>query len=147
MKVEDGNILLDDEIVVLDNVAIIDVAQVGSPFDKPTFALSVVYPNGIGRTIATTDDKSKLKLFRQLNKLGKEIIDNGNDNYANLGFALINMDKVNRIEYDVEDKKIIVLSYNRRINTIKTTTSQAKRVLAKMEDAYNRYNQSLVQQL
>ncbi len=147
MKVENGNIIFDDEIVILDNVAMIDVAQVGSPFDKPEFALSIVYPDGIGRAIATTDDKSKLKLFRQLNKLGKEIIDNGNDNYANLGFALINMDKVNRIEYDVEDKKIIVLSSNRRINTIKTTTSQAKRVLAKMEDAYNRYNQSRVQQL
>lgn len=147
MKVENEYILLDDEIVVLDNVAMIDVAQVGSPFDKPTFALSVVYKDGTSRTIATTVDESKLKLFRQLNKLGKQIIKEGNDNYANLGFALINMDKVNRIEYDVEDKKIIVLSSNTRINTIKTTTSQAKRVLAKMEDAYNRYNQSRVQQL
>ena len=147
MKVENGNIILDDEIVILDNVAMIDVAQVGSPFDKPMFALSVVYNDGIGRTIATTVDKSKLKLFKQLNKLGKEIINNGNDNYANLGFALINMDKVNRIEYDVEDKKIIVLSSDRCINTFKTTTSQAKRVLAKMEDEYDRYNQSQVKQL
>ena len=147
MKVENGNILIDDEIINLDKVAMIDVAQVGSHFDKPMFALSFVRDNGIGEIIASTDNKSKLKLFRQLNKLGNEIIDNGNDNYANFGFALINMDYINRIEYDVEDKKIIVLSSNRRINTIKTTTSQAKRALAKMEEAYNRYNQSRIQQL
>ena len=147
MKVENGSIIFDDEIVILDNVAMINVTQVGSHFDKPKFSLSIVYDDCTSRTIGVTVDNSKSKLFRQLNKLGKEIIDNGNENYANLGFALINMDKVNRIEYDVEDKKIIVLSSDRCINTFKTTTSQAKRVLAKMEDAYNRYNQSRVKQL
>ena len=147
MKVEDGNILLDDEIVVLDNVMMIDVAQVGSHFDKPKFALSIVYNDCTSRTIAMTVDNSKSKLFRQLNNLGKQIVNEGNDNYANLGFALINMEYINSVKYDKVDEKIIILSFVRHVNSFRATPAQSKRTLSKVEDAYDKYNQSRVQQL
>lgn len=147
MKVENGNILLDDEIVILDDVAMINVAQVGSPFDKPTFALSIVYPDGIGRTIATTDDKSKLKLFRQLNKLGKEIIKEGNDNFANLGIALINMHYIDHIEYYDDYTWVEFYSRGQHVNAFNGTTNQLKRVSAKAEVAFEEHYHSRVQQL
>ena len=147
MKVENGNILLDDEIVILDNVVMIDVVQVGSHFDKPKFALSIIYKDGTNRTIAMTVDNSKSKLFRQLNKLGKQIINEGNDNYANLGFSLINMEYINSVKYDKVDEKIIILSFGRHVNSFRATHAQAKRTLSKVEDAYDKYNQSRVQQL
>ena len=147
MKVENGNILLDDEIVDLDNVAMIDVAQVGSHFDEPKFALSVVYRDATSRTVAITVDNNKSKVFRQLNKLGKQIINEGNDNFADIGLALINLDYINHVEWEVEDGKINVLSYNKHINSFRATSIQAKRILAKLKVAYDKYNQSRVQQL
>ncbi len=147
MKVENGNIVFENEIINLDDVAMIDVCQVGSHFDKPKFALSVVYKDATSRTIATSVDTNKVKLFRQLNKLGKEIVNNGNDNYANIGFALININYINSVKYDAKDEKIIVLSFGNHINSFWATPTQAKRTLSKVEDAYNKHNQSRVQQL
>ena len=147
MKVENGNILIDDEMVDLDNVVMIDVAQVGSHFDKPKFALSIIYSDATSKTVAESVDKSKLKLFGQLNKIGKMIINRGNDNFVNLGFALINMDLVNTVKYNAKDEKIIVLSLGRHINSFRATPTQAKRTLVKVENAYNKYNQSRVQKL
>ena len=147
MKVENEYILLDDEIVDLDNVAMIDVAQVGSHFDKPKFAVSIVYKDATSRTIAATVDSNKSKLFRQLNKLGKDIVNEGNDNFANIGLALININYINSVKYDAKDEKIIVLSFGSHINSFWATPAQAKRVLSRVEDAYNKHNQSRVQQL
>ncbi len=147
MKVENGNILIDDEIIDLDKVAMIDVAQEGSPFDKPTFALSVVYPDGTSRTIATTVDESKLKLFRQLNKLGKQIIKEGNDKFANLGITLINMHYIDHIEYYDDYTWVEFYSRGQQVNAFKGTTSQLKRVSAKASAAFEEYYHSRVQQL
>ncbi len=147
MKVENRHILLDDEVVTLDNVTMIDVAQVGSHFDNPQFCLNVVYTDGTNREIEIIKDKTRLRVFKQLNTLDKAITNNGNDNFVNIGFALINIDNVKSIKYIKNTGKIEITSLTGYVNSFKVATNQAEHALTKFESAYNKYNQSQLQQL
>lgn len=140
MKVEKGNILLDDEIVVLDNVTLIDVVKQGSPFDRPKFCLNIVYVDGSSRTIEASSAQSQMRLFYTLSRLGDKIIKEGNRNFGNIGIALINMDYVEGVKYNVDTERIIIDLPNNQNSTFRATPAQAKRVLTRAEDAYRYYN-------
>ena len=147
MKVEKGNILLDDEIVVLDNVTLIDVVKQGSPFDKPKFCLNIVYIDGSSRAVEASSTQSKMRLFDMLTKLGDKIIKEGNRSFGNIGIALINMDYVDGVTYNVDTGLIIIDLPNNQSSTFEATRDQAKRVLTRAEDAYRYYNYINEQQL
>ncbi len=147
MKVEKGNILLDDEVIALDNVTLIDVVKQGSPFDKSKFCLNVVYIDGSSRTIEASSAQSKMRLFDMLTKLGDKIIKEGNQSFGNIGIALINMDYVDGVTYNVDTGLIIIDLPNNQSSTFEATRAQAKRVLTRAEDAYRYYNYINEQQL
>ena len=140
MKVEKNNIVLDDEIIALDNVTLIDVVKQGSPFDKPKFCLNVVYIDGSRRTIEASSAQSQMRLFYTLSRLGDKIIKEGNQSFGNIGIALINMDYVDGITYNVDTGLITIDLPNNQSSTFEATRAQAKRVLTRAEDAYRYYN-------
>ena len=147
MKVEKGNIVLDDEIISLDNITLIDVVRQGSPFDKPVFCLNVGYVDGSNRSIDASAHNSKIMLFHMLSKLGDKIIKEGNRNFGNIGIALINMDYVDSITYNVDTGLITIDLPNNQSSTFEATRAQAKRVLTRAEDVYRYYNHINEQQL
>ena len=147
MKVEKNNIVLDDEFIALDNVTLIDVVKQGSPFDKPKFCLNVGYVDGTNRTIDMYSYQSRIRLFDMLSKLGDKIIKEGNKNFGNIGIALINMDYVDGVTYNVDTGLITIDLPNNQSSTFEATRAQAKRVLTRAEDAYRYYNHINEQQL
>ena len=147
MIVEKNNMILDDEIVALDNVTLIDVVKQGSPFDAPQFCLNIGYVDGSSRTIDMSSSKSKMRAFHTLSKLGDEIIKKGNHNFGNLGFAVINMDYVEGVKYNISTQIVTVELPNKQNATFEASPMQAKRILTRAEDAYRYYNHIDEQQL
>ena len=147
MKVEKNNIILDDEIVALDNVTLIDVVKQGSPFDVPQFCLNVGFVDGSSRTMDMTSSQSRMRVFHSLSNLGDEIVKKGNYNFGNIGIALINMDYVLGVTYNVATQLITIKLSDDQSATFKASPIQAKRILTRAEDAYRYYNHINEQQL
>lgn len=142
MKVEKENILLDDEIVALDDVALIKVVKREFDSATPEYCLNIGLINGEDILIDVLGDKNKVIQFSRLRKLGWEIIRNGNKNFADLGFAIVNMDYVNNVGYD-SNCEMVFIKYDEseRVDGFKANLEQAKRVLAKVDYEYFRYEE------
>ena len=145
MKVKNRHIILDDELIKLDDVVMIDVAQAGSPFENARFYLNVVYDDGSSREIDIIEDRVRLRVMKQLNTIGKVINDSGMNNFVNIDFALVNMDNLKSIKYIKKEGKIEIVSLRGYINSFKASPNQAKHSIDKLEDAYDKYMQSRVQ--
>lgn len=138
MKVENGNIILDDEIIDLTKVMNIGLTGWGSPFETPKHCISFEYADGGNTTVDATVSTSKLKLFTMLNKIFKEMVKTGNDNFVNLGFVLVNMDFVDSVVYNKDNRSIVITSNECR-HEYAVPAVQAKLIIDKYNKAYQQY--------
>lgn len=135
MKVEKEMIVLDDEVVDLNNVTIIDIVKTG--FESSQFCLNIGYVGGTNRTIDVSVSNDRFKVLKRLNMLSEEI-QFVNDNFANIGFALLNMDNIDSVDYN-QDKGTIEVISKGFISSFKASKNQAERTITRYYDAYDQY--------
>ena len=141
MLVEDGIIHLDDEFVSLDNVTVIDIAELGRIADKTrAYYLNMHFIDGSNRVVEMSQADTRLSSLMQLRKLSKNIKKDNNSNFTCIEYALINMDYISHLYYDYGQESLNLMMDSKNVSSINMNSLEAQRVGQKFFSDFYKYD-------